>query len=64
MYKLFYLKLISDEAFRHYSPTKDSLWKKEWDRQRRRKVTYGHDQRLRMITFAQNADSKQKTICT
>ena len=28
--------------------------------QRRSKVTYGHDQRLRMITFAQNAESKQK----
>ena len=45
------------DIIRHQRPLVE---KKEWDRQRRSKVTYGHDQRLRMITFAQNADSKQK----
>ena len=63
LYKLLYVKLVSDEAFRNYSPQKTPCGKK-WDRQRRRKVTYGHDQRLRMITFAQNTDSKRKIVFT
>ena len=53
-------KLISDEAFIYCLPPKTPCGKKEWDRQRRKKVTYGHDQRLRMTKFAQNADSKHK----